>query len=1207
MNKQTFIDLFSKQIQAKNAIIFAGAGLSISAGFVDWKELVTPYAKTLNITPGQHAFPQIIQWYIDYQQNRRDVLQDIINKLCPPLATPTDNHKLLARLNIPTYWTTNYDHLLEKALELKGVKVIVDDAGLVFDRFGTSVNLYKMHGDDNALDNIVISQDDYDLYSQTHPMIYHALQTDLIKHTFLFLGYSFNDPNLIEIFRLIKTILKNKMRTHYCILKNDTSDNTQGYRIKDLKKYNIETILIEDFSEITEILNQLSLQSTTNSNNNSIIIADTNIFGRQDEEECIVNKLVHNTSVYIWGPAGVGKTIIAYKIYNKLYHNHFKMSIFYFFPAQSDDNFESILDFIAQRFTRNDLLSLKINEKHEEIKRLLSNNPGTFIFIDNVNDSSIIDCLFTLSPHCVLLITSRIDKIHPQIHTETLDILKRSESIELFCKSYGESISPETQPTINSICNLLGDLPGTIDMCGNYARVNKLSISTLYSQINSYPQLILGQFYEIIRMPFDKLNKEEKEYFMMLSLFNGREFKIDVLISMWCGGNAIMLLSKLRELSLVKTKDNSFYLHPSIHLFAKDEFEKLSNKKSYISRMIDYYLQFCEVHRNKFDSLEKELNNILTSMTLCYEQKDEEKLLKYCEYLIEMEDDNYNAYGFLPQKGYFNECIELVDNCLQLTNNRKTKARLNSHMGLINYWLGDNLKAMQHYNTASSDYDLDNDSYGQITILHKKGFIQSDIGQYNECLHTYLKSLDIAENKLHDQALIDTCIHLIGVIHYNTGNYAKSEIFLKQALERRSTSGKGLSVTQRRLAGTYRRLGKISEAKELLNSALKYDRLGNHRNIARTLRQLGMVHLEDKNKKEAQACFNESYKIFQNMGNKKGIASVLTNLGQINYENREFKEAIIKFNDSLKLAKELNAQYGIAINQSWLAKTYLSLAKYKAAIDYAVNAISIYQEIGFMCFQDTCTIINKCLRKLDGKKQFTQYIEPINNVFAATNDKYRELWQSSIDKLSNNNPDFDPYLQLNKEDPRRGISLIIRPSIGIIESITKIQEQLNLVIPNQYQYNKEDLHITISSLIIANELFKLSSIDTNAYREELNTIFQRHRPFLIHFKGISITNNCVLVKGYFAINTIDSLRNDIINVSEKLGINPSERYLNVSAHVTIFRFANDKDNFQLLLPVIDKFSSYDFGLEIISKIEFVENDWYMKKNNISLLGEYYLS
>jgi hypothetical protein len=45
----SFVDLFTKAIKENNAAIFAGAGLSIPAGFVNWKNLLREIAAELNL------------------------------------------------------------------------------------------------------------------------------------------------------------------------------------------------------------------------------------------------------------------------------------------------------------------------------------------------------------------------------------------------------------------------------------------------------------------------------------------------------------------------------------------------------------------------------------------------------------------------------------------------------------------------------------------------------------------------------------------------------------------------------------------------------------------------------------------------------------------------------------------------------------------------------------------------------------------------------------------------------------------------------------------------------------------------------------------------------------------------------------------------------------------------------------------------------
>jgi len=48
-NLKPFIDDFSKALRENNAAIFAGAGLSSGAGFVNWTELLRSVAEELHL------------------------------------------------------------------------------------------------------------------------------------------------------------------------------------------------------------------------------------------------------------------------------------------------------------------------------------------------------------------------------------------------------------------------------------------------------------------------------------------------------------------------------------------------------------------------------------------------------------------------------------------------------------------------------------------------------------------------------------------------------------------------------------------------------------------------------------------------------------------------------------------------------------------------------------------------------------------------------------------------------------------------------------------------------------------------------------------------------------------------------------------------------------------------------------------------------
>lgn len=63
-NLKPFIDDFSKALRENNAAIFAGAGLSSGAGFVNWTELLRSVAEELHlkVEKEQHDLISLAQY-----------------------------------------------------------------------------------------------------------------------------------------------------------------------------------------------------------------------------------------------------------------------------------------------------------------------------------------------------------------------------------------------------------------------------------------------------------------------------------------------------------------------------------------------------------------------------------------------------------------------------------------------------------------------------------------------------------------------------------------------------------------------------------------------------------------------------------------------------------------------------------------------------------------------------------------------------------------------------------------------------------------------------------------------------------------------------------------------------------------------------------------------------------------------------------------
>ena len=273
MNKKQLIKELVNELSANNLAIFAGAGLSVSAGFVDWKILLRDLADEMNldIDKEESNLVSLAQYYVNSKCGKRSKINQLILDEFSQSATLTENHKILARLPIDTFWTTNYDSMIETALKEAGkvvdVKHCVEQLPISIHK--RDVVVYKMHGDASLPNQTVLIKDDYEKFHLTRNDFFNALRGDLLTKRFLFLGFSFSDPNIDYILSRIRASYSENQKEHFCILRkvqkneNEPQDEfeyrqrKQQFFISDLERVGISALLIDDYSEITEILMEI--------------------------------------------------------------------------------------------------------------------------------------------------------------------------------------------------------------------------------------------------------------------------------------------------------------------------------------------------------------------------------------------------------------------------------------------------------------------------------------------------------------------------------------------------------------------------------------------------------------------------------------------------------------------------------------------------------------------------------------------------------------------------------------------------------------------------------------------------------------------------------------------------------------------------------------------------------------------------------------
>ncbi|RIW32554.1 hypothetical protein D3H55_13305 [Bacillus salacetis] len=275
-----------KEIRNNNLSIFAGAGLSRGSGFVDWRGLLRDIATELDLDINKELdLVSVAQYH--FNANGRQTINEAIVDEFQRAAERNENMNILSRLPIDTYWTTNYDSIIEDTLGDVG-KIVdkkINQNQMKNFKPNRDVVVYKMHGDRDFPDDAVITRDDYEKYDSTKALFTTQLKGELISKTFLFIGFSFEDPNLEQILSKIRIdLLGDSPKNHYCFFrkvnkydqqykKQDGSIDEDAFnydkvkqdlKVKDLKRYGINSVLIEEYADITTILKNIEKKFKVN-------------------------------------------------------------------------------------------------------------------------------------------------------------------------------------------------------------------------------------------------------------------------------------------------------------------------------------------------------------------------------------------------------------------------------------------------------------------------------------------------------------------------------------------------------------------------------------------------------------------------------------------------------------------------------------------------------------------------------------------------------------------------------------------------------------------------------------------------------------------------------------------------------------------------------------------------------------------------------
>jgi hypothetical protein len=179
---------------------------------------------------------------------------------------PDEPHRVLARLPLPVYLTTNYDDLMVRALERAGKQpqrelcrwhdLRMEENAL---RRGLSPTpaaplVFHLHGHTDTPESLVLTEDDYLEFlvriSKDENLIPPRIQQACAGTTLLFLGYKLADWDFRVLFRTLNSYLARSVRNaHVSVqllpVRDETPDEQRAKAQRYLDKYfNIDNISV---------------------------------------------------------------------------------------------------------------------------------------------------------------------------------------------------------------------------------------------------------------------------------------------------------------------------------------------------------------------------------------------------------------------------------------------------------------------------------------------------------------------------------------------------------------------------------------------------------------------------------------------------------------------------------------------------------------------------------------------------------------------------------------------------------------------------------------------------------------------------------------------------------------------------------------------------------------------------------------------------
>lgn len=568
------------------------------------------------------------------------------------------------------------------------------------------------------------------------------------------------------------------------------------------------------------------------------------------------------------------------------------------------------------------------------------------VVLDDVDSVSRVRPLLPGGDHCRVLLTTRDLDLARALNVQVWPLreLSPANGRLLLETILGQKRVAAEPDAADDICTLLQNLPLALEIAAQRlkSRPRRRLVDVARRLRDETKRLSLLKISDReVRASFDisweSLDAERRRVFALIGLFNGRSFSAEAVAAIAEMARypledhlfALVALSLLRE-----EEEHRYRQHPLLADFAREQLgEEVSAENG---RFAAYFLHFARRHRQDFDALRPEWDNLMAALQMAHENQLWQTVIDFANVLR----DAWFLRGrfFQARRAYrlaHAAALALADEAAAAESLLWWgKAAVEQH---------DHEEALQRFEESRSLYTKLTDAAGIADCHAEMARVALEQSRFDEAI-TLLEESRARRRDLQDTQGVAETLYVEARVAYFRGDYRQAQEMSARALaiQEQVDDVQGLIYTLSLSASTAIQLRQLDQAEQFAEQAKALcEQIDNQSDKAIILDVFADIYRQRGKFAQAEQVARESLEMVQRFGDLGSQAQVLYQLSRIAMAKEKLEEAVDYGVQSLELSRSLNYKMLEALVLLHLGRVYLAMKLPEPAQDRLDQALSI--------------------------------------------------------------------------------------------------------------------------------------------------------------------------------------------------------------------------------------------------------------------------